>query len=274
MSGRERGTMRAERIQKRLAAAGLGSRRGIEALIRAGRVEVDGRVAELGQRITGREDVRIDRQPVELTPADGSPARAMLYYKPEGELCTRRDAAGRPTVFARLPEPDVGRWIGVGRLDINTSGLMLFCTDGDLANRLMHPSYGIEREYAVRVLGDVPAEAIERLLTGVELEDGAARFDSIEDAGGTGSNHWYRVILKEGRRREVRRLWASQAIRVSRLIRVRLGPVALPPGMRTGQLRPLGAPELHRLYQAVGLRRPRAPARAAGTGRAGRARRP
>jgi len=254
---------RGERLQKVLAAAGLGSRRGIEALIRAGRVRVDGRPAELGERVTGDEDIRIDEQPVQLGPR---PARALIYYKPEGELCTRRDPGGRPTVFERLPAPEAGRWIAVGRLDLNSSGLMLFTTDGELANRLMHPRYRVEREYAVRVLGEVSAEALNRLLTGVRLEDGPARLETIEEAGGSGANHWYRVTLREGRRREVRRLWESQGVTVSRLIRVRLGPLALPPGMRTGEIRSVGAAELDRLCTAAGLRRRRSGPRGRASG--------
>lgn len=252
---RRDGAAPGDRLQKVLAAAGLGSRRGIEALIRSGRVRVDGRPAELGQRVTGEEDIRIDEQPVQLGGRTGIPARALIYYKPEGELCTRHDPQGRPTVFERLPAPETGRWIAVGRLDINTSGLMLFTTDGELANRLMHPRYRVEREYAVRVLGEVSAEAINRLLTGVRLEDGPARLETIEDAGGSGANHWYRVTLQEGRRREVRRLWESQGITVSRLLRVRFGPLALPPGMRTGEMRSVGAAELDQLYAAAGLSR-------------------
>ncbi|HYW91918.1 MAG TPA: pseudouridine synthase [Gammaproteobacteria bacterium] len=266
MTRRERAP-RGDRLQKVLAAAGLGSRRGIESLIRAGRVHVDGRPAELGQRVRGDEDIRIDDQPVELGGRARPPARALIYYKPEGELCARRDPQGRPTVFDRLPRPEAGRWIAVGRLDLNTSGLMLFTTDGELANRLMHPRYRVEREYAVRVLGEVSAEVLNRLLTGVRLEDGPATLETIEDAGGSGANHWYRVTLREGRRREVRRMWESQGITVSRLIRVRLGPLALPPGMRTGEIRSMGAAELDHLYAAAGLgrRRSRRRRRASGT---------
>ena len=256
-----------ERLQKILARAGLGSRREIEDWIRAGRVAVNGRTARLGDQAGPRDRITIDGRPVRLQPAE---RRVILYHKPAGEVCTRRDPEGRPTVFRNLPRVKGGRWIAVGRLDLNTSGLMLFTTDGELANRLMHPSREIEREYAVRVLGQVPAEILDALQRGVQLEDGPARFESITDAGGEGANHWYHVVLKEGRYREVRRLWEAAGVTVSRLIRIRFGPVRLPRNLRTGHWRELGGRELDALLAAAGL----APARRRPVARTGRGRRP
>lgn len=217
--------MAAERLQKVLAQAGLGSRRAIEGWISAGRLHIDGVLAELGAQVTGTETITLDGQILTLAKAEAP--RVIAYHKPVGELCTRNDPEGRPTVFDQLPRLKQGRWIGVGRLDINTSGLLLFTTDGELANRLMHPSQQLEREYAVRVFGEVDGRILNRLLEGVQLEDGMARFLGLRDAGGSGANHWYHVILSEGRNREVRRLWESQGVQVSRLIRVRYGPIEL-----------------------------------------------
>ncbi len=230
----------AERLQKILARAGYGSRRQIEDWIRAGRISVNGSPAVLGLGVTGADRIEIDGRPVAVAIALGQPIpRTILYHKPVGELTTRADPEGRPTVFDKLPPLKTARWIAVGRLDFNTAGLLLLTTDGELANRLMHPSTEIEREYAVRVLGEVAAPVIERLLGGVELEDGRAAFGSIHDAGGSGANHWYHVTLKEGRNREVRRMWESQGVAVSRLIRVRFGPIGLPRELRPGRHRPL-----------------------------------
>jgi 23S rRNA pseudouridine2605 synthase len=249
-----------ERLQKLLARAGYGSRREIDSWIAAGRITVDGEVAQPGQRITGREHIRIDGRTIALAATVGrQKQRTLLYHKPVGELAARSDPQGRPTVFDNLPVIRTGRWISVGRLDLNTAGLLLFTTDGDLANRLMHPSYEIEREYAVRVLGDVGEQVIGHLLQGVELEDGMAAFDKIEDAGGRGVNHWYHVTLKEGRNREVRRLWESQGVQVSRLIRVRFGPISLPRGLRPGKYRELVRQEVTALYRSVGLKPPPVP---------------
>lgn len=245
-----------ERLQKVLARTGLGSRRHVEELIRAGRVEVDGRPAELGQKVSGRECIVVDGREVPVSKAEQTAAEVIAYHKPVGEVCSRSDPEGRRTVFSSLPRPRAGRWIGVGRLDINTAGLLLFTTDGELANRLMHPSQEIEREYAVRLLGEITPAMLERLVQGVQLEDGFARFTAIEESGGGGANRWFHVIIKEGRNREVRRLWESQGLMVSRLSRVRYGPVILERGLRPGKSRPLSAQELRQLYHSAGLKYP------------------
>ncbi len=244
---------RGERVQKVLAAAGLGSRREIEGWIKDGRVTVDGVAVGLGARMQRDAKVRVDGRPIAAKRLQESPCQVLIYHKPEGEVTTRRDPQGRSTVFDTLPRPGRGgRWIAVGRLDVSTSGLLLLTTDGELANSLMHPSAEVEREYAVRVLGHVPEEAIERLRQGVELDDGPAKFERIAEAGGEGANHWYHVVLREGRNREVRRLWESQGIQVSRLMRIRYGPVALPPGLRRGQFREATRAEIAALKEAAG----------------------
>ncbi len=209
----------AERLQKFLARMGLGSRRQIEDWIRQGRITVNGVVAQLGNQVNGAEKIQIDGRPIQVRPF-GQRRRVLAYYKPVGEVTSRHDPEGRPTIFEHLPLLRDSRWVAVGRLDLNTQGLLLLTNDGELANRLMHPSSQIEREYAVRVLGEVPLEMLKRLREGVALEDGVARFDEIREAGGEGANHWYHVILREGRHREVRRLWESQGVTVSRLTRV------------------------------------------------------
>ncbi len=241
-----------ERIQKLLARHGLGSRREIEQWIRAGRVRVNGAPAQLGGCIGPGDVVEVDGRRLRLLREEKArPSRVLAYHKPVGEVCSRDDPRGRPTVFARLPRLARGRWIAVGRLDINTSGLLLFTTDGDLANRLMHPRTGVEREYAVRVRGEVTPEMLAHLRRGVMLEDGEAAFVRIVHAGGRGSNHWYHVVLREGRKREVRRLWESQGLQVSRLIRVRYGPVALPRGLRAGHWRELDEREIRALIETT-----------------------
>lgn len=227
----------------------------MERWIEEGRVTVDGRTARLGDRVRPGQRLCIDGRlvPVSvLTPK----ARVLLYHKPEGEVTTRDDPQGRPTVFDNLPALRHGRWIAVGRLDVNSSGLLLFTTDGELAHRLMHPSAEVEREYAVRVLGPVAREALQRLTDGVALEDGPARFESITDAGGSGANHWYHVVVREGRNREVRRMWDAIGAKVSRLIRVRYGAVRLPRLLRTGRSADLGTEEMTALFQSVGLKAP------------------
>jgi 23S rRNA pseudouridine2605 synthase len=250
----------AERLQKVLARAGYGSRRQIESWITAGRITVDGTLAELGQSVTGQETIAIDGRPVSVSAAiNRITHRTLVYHKPVGELTARSDPEGRPTVFDHLPVMKTGRWISVGRLDLNTAGLLLLTSDGELANRLMHPSYEIEREYAVRVLGKVEAPVFDQLLKGVPLEDGVAAFTSLRDAGGRGANHWYHVTLKEGRNREVRRLWESQGVKVSRLSRVRFGPIGLPRKLRPGRYQELTRQEVDALYHAVDLRPPRIP---------------
>lgn len=240
----------AERIQKVLANAGIGSRRQIEAWIEAGRIRVDGRPASIGQPLEGGERVTVDGKPVRLRPA--KTFRTIVYNKPAGEVCTRDDPEGRPTVFRRLPRLHGARWIAVGRLDINTTGLLIFTTDGELANSLMHPSSEIERRYAVRVLGEPSEEALRRLTSGVELEDGPARFESVEPGGGQGANRWYLVSISEGRNREVRRLWEAVGLTVSRLIRTGYGPIDLGPRLEQGKFRNLDENELAAIYRAVG----------------------
>jgi 23S rRNA pseudouridine2605 synthase len=224
----------------------------MERWIEAGRVSVDGNIANLGDRVQPGQTIRVDGQIVRHT--DTAPRRRILVYnKPEGELCTHSDPAGRPTVFEHFPRLRRGRWISVGRLDFNTSGLLLITNDGELANQLMHPSSEIEREYAVRVQGEVSDSMIRQLKQGVDLEDGPARFTSIRDAGGEGVNRWYRVTLGEGRNREVRRMWDAVGARVSRLIRVRFGPVELPRGLSQGHWEDLDERAARKLLATVGL---------------------
>lgn len=228
----------AERLQKVLAGLGLGSRREIEDWIRAGRVTVNGRPAELGMRAAPNDELAIDGRPVRRQAAIANTETTVLgYHKPVGEVTTRKDPAGRPTVFDRLPTPPSGRWIVVGRLDVNTSGLLLFTTDGELAHRLMHPSSEVEREYLVRVRHQPDAATLARLEQGVQLEDGWARFDRIAAERTTDGHAWFRVVLHEGRNREVRRLWMAVGYEVSRLIRLRYGPVELPRDLRPGEAR-------------------------------------
>jgi len=243
----------AERLQKFLAQAGYGSRREIENWIREGRISVNERPAELGISVTAEDRIRVDGRLVSAASQTPRPPRTMAYHKPAGELTTRKDAEGRPTVFDNLPKIRSGRWISVGRLDFNTAGLLLVTTDGELAHRLMHPSWEIEREYAVRVLGEADEAILQRLQEGVMLEDGMAAFTSIKDAGGQGINHWYHVTVREGRNREVRRMWESQGLQVSRLIRIRFGPVSLHRSLRAGRFQDLTAEELAALYAAVKL---------------------
>lgn len=231
-----------ERLQKALAAAGLGSRRAIEEWIRAGRIRVNGEVAQLGARVAAGDRVTIDDRPVAWESAAASGVTAVLgYHKPLGEVTTRHDPQGRPTVFDRLPAPPAGRWIVVGRLDVNTSGLLLFTNDGALAHRLMHPSSEVEREYLVRVRAQPTPETLAELRRGVQLEDGWARFDRIEPVNASDGHAWFRVVLHEGRNREVRRLWSAVGHEVSRLTRLRYGPVTLPEDLRAGQARLLPA---------------------------------
>ena len=225
-----------EKLQKVLARAGHGSRREIETMISAGRVSVDGKLATLGDRVESSASIkiRVDGHLVSVAESTTEVCRVLAYYKPEGELCTRNDPEGRPTVFDRLPKLRGARWIAVGRLDVNTCGLLLFTTDGELANRLMHPSREVEREYAVRVFGAIDDDKIRQLSRGVQLEDGPASFKTLKFTGGEGINQWYTVTLTEGRNREVRRLWESVGVQVSRLIRTRYGDITLPKGLPRG----------------------------------------
>ena len=241
-----------EKIQKVLARSGFGSRRMMEDWIEAGRVSVNGSISQLGDRVSDGDDLRVDGRLVAFQTEEESIRRVVLYYKPEGEVCTRTDPQGRPTVFDQLPVLKEQRWVAIGRLDINSQGLMLFTTDGDLANRLMHPSSQIEREYAVRVHGEVTPETLQRLKTGILLMDGEAHFDEIIDAGGEGTNHWYHVILREGRKREVRRMWESQGVQVSRLIRVRYGSIQLPRNLKAGRYIELEKEVIDQLAESCG----------------------
>ncbi|MGC3874947.1 23S rRNA pseudouridine(2605) synthase RluB [Halomonas sp. GXIMD04776] len=242
-----------EKLQKVLARAGLGSRREMETAISAGRVKVNGQVATLGDRIEARDKVTFDDRPLNLRGAEEVPRRVIMYNKPEGELCTRKDPEGRRTVFERLPRLKGERWIAIGRLDINTSGLLLFTTDGELANRLMHPSTQVEREYAVRVMGEVKREQVVAMVEGVMLEDGPARFTDVQEFGGEGINTWFHVVIMEGRNREVRRLWESQGLTVSRLKRVRYGNIFIDKRAKAGEWVELTQDEIDDLSNLAGL---------------------
>lgn len=243
----------AERIQKLLAQTGIGSRREIEGWIKEGRIRVNNRTAKLGDTITSEDKVTVDSRLIRFKKAGPAAPRVLIYNKPEGRICSRKDPEGRPTVYQALPKVQGARWIAVGRLDLNSSGLMLFSTDGELANRLMHPSNQVQRVYAVRVLGEVSDEHIETLKQGVELDDGMAAFQRIDDAGGEGANHWYHVTLKEGRQREVRRLWEHLGFKVSRLIRIQYGPITLPRNLRSDKTQELSPDEVKMLFDSLGM---------------------
>jgi 23S rRNA pseudouridine2605 synthase len=243
----------AERIQKLLAAAGFGSRRRIEEWLAAGRLAVNGRIAGLGDKAEPTDSFELDGKRLDLPVSTTSSANAcsvLLYHKPVGEVTTRSDPQGRPTVFERLPPPSTGRWIVVGRLDVNTSGLLLFTNDGALAHRLMHPSSEVEREYRVRLRGTPSAAVLERLRRGVVLDDGPANFDRIEAESTEGSHSWYRVCLHEGRNREVRRLFEHEGFVVSRLSRIRYGPLELPGDLRGGDHIRLKSADIEALRRA------------------------
>jgi len=243
----------AERIQKILSRAGYGSRREIERWVKAGEVTVNGAVATTGQAIDETDKVVLRGQLLKLATKLKAKPQVLLYHKKIGEICSRSDPEGRPTVFDKLPKLSSGRWIQVGRLDINTDGLMLFTTDGELANRLMHPSYEIERQYSSRILGKVTDEHIENLTAGVMLEDGKAKFTRISFAGGEGANRWYNVALNEGRNREVRRLWESQDLIVSRLRRISYGGIELKRSLKPGNYEDLNVRAMRVLYERVKL---------------------
>ena len=238
------------KLQKVLADAGIGSRRDMEELILAGRVSVNGMPAHIGQRIGPNDQVRINGRMLQRKVA-AMPPRVLLYHKPSGEISSRDDPGHRPTVFGRLPRLKGARWVAVGRLDFNTEGLLIFTTSGDIANRLMHPRYGWEREYAVRILGRIDEAQARQLLDGVNLDDGVARFNSLEDVGGDGANHWYRVTLSEGRNREIRRIFDALGLVVSRLARIRFGPIGLPEGLARARYVELSEAEVRRLQQLM-----------------------
>lgn len=246
-----------DRIQKVLANAGVASRREVERWIKLGRIVVNGQPAKLGDQLEGGEKVLLDGRPVKIL-APGHERKAYsVYYKPVGQVTSRNDPEGRKTIFSELKPPRQGRWISVGRLDINTSGLLLLTSDGELAHRLMHPSYEIPREYAVRLMGELTKEQLSQLSQGVDLDDGLAKFDKVSRDGGDGRNIWYRVTLHEGRNREIRRVFEKLNIPVSRLIRVRYGPIKLG-SMRRGESRSLSAGEIVALYKSVGHTAPTA----------------
>nr|VFK63477.1 MAG: 23S rRNA pseudouridine2605 synthase [Candidatus Kentron sp. TC] len=265
-----------EKLQKVLAEAGLGSRRLLEGWIEAGRVSVNGVKAKLGARVRITDRIRVDGREIFRSPPATERLRVLRYHKPVGEICSRTDLKGRPSVFDRLPNISRGRWVAIGRLDVNTCGLLLFTNMGELANRLMHPSSGMEREYAVRVLawdwetdtprsgkdrryavknkeGGVAPDVVGRLRKGIRLDDGLARFEHIMDAGGEGQNHWYHVIIKEGKTHEVRRLWEAVGLRVSRLIRIRYGPIRLQRELHPGRCEELSTKETEELAKSVGF---------------------
>jgi 23S rRNA pseudouridine2605 synthase len=255
-AGEEPNELKGERLQKVLANAGVASRREIERMISAGRIRVNGEVASLGDRIEtdANNKIELDERVIGNKRLAGpEERRTIIYNKPEGELVTRHDPEGRATIFSRLPKLKQGRWISIGRLDINTSGLLLLTTDGELANRLMHPSKAIEREYAVRVLGTIEEDHLKQLTAGIELEDGSARFEEVVVSGGTGANRWFHVVIIEGRQREVRRLWEAVGAQVSRLKRVRFGSVILDSSVKAGQNRDLTERESKTLLELVGM---------------------
>ena len=249
-----------QRLHKLLALQGLGSRRDMEELIASGRVTVNGEIAKVGVGVTQYDIVRIDSRPVRLSFEVELP-QVLIYHKPEGEIVSQDDPEGRASVFDKLPKIKQGKWIAIGRLDMNTSGLLIFTNSGDLANRFMHPRYEVEREYAVRIFGELTEEQMGMLTQGIELEDGPAAFDSISAQGGEGANHWYQVILREGRNREVRRLFEAFQLPVSRLMRVRFGPVNLPPRVKRGQMLKLEQKTVVDLLEWAGLEVPKAPLR-------------
>lgn len=249
-----------QRLHKLLALAGLGSRRDMEELIASGRITINGKTAEVGAGVVPTDVVRLDSRPLRL-PFEPELPRVLLYHKPEGEIVSQDDPEKRSTVFDKLPHIRGGKWIAIGRLDMNTSGLLMFTTSGELANHFMHPRYEVEREYAVRIFGELTEGQMLQLTQGIELEDGPASFDLIQPQGGEGSNHWYQVVLREGRNREVRRLFEAFQLPVSRLIRVRFGPVNLPPRLKRGMMLELEPKEIKGLLEWAGLPVPKGPPR-------------
>ena len=251
-----------QKLHKVLAQAGLGSRRTMEEWIREGKVTVNGELAVIGTRVKPSDTIRIGKKTVRW-PATHRLPRVLVYHKPEGEIVSHDDPEGRASVFEQLPDLRGAKWLAVGRLDYNTSGLLIFTTSGELANRMMHPRFAVEREYAVRIVGQLGAAQIQRLKTGIPLSDGLAMCDSVVDEGGEGTNHWYRIVLREGRNRVVRRLFEALGLTVSRLIRVRFGVVALPPRLKRGQVTSLPAGEVKRLLEWLDEVRDPAPNREA-----------
>jgi 23S rRNA pseudouridine2605 synthase len=243
-----------EKLQKVLARAGFGSRREIEGWIIKGRVRVNGKVATIGDRVEDSDKIVVDGKKLAPQKKIREDRRVLLYNKPEDEICTRNDPEGRATVFDKLPHLRHGRWVAIGRLDINTSGLLLFTTDGELANKLMHPSSQIEREYAVRVMGDVTPAMVEQMHAGLIIDGNLCRFTDIQHYGGEGVNQWYHVVLREGRNREVRKLWESQGLKVSRLKRVRFGPLFIPSTVKRGKYEELPKVELDKLLKSVDIK--------------------
>ena len=235
-----------QKLHKVLAQAGIGSRRMMEEWIREGKITVNGGVAGIGARVVPSDMIRIGRRIVRWPGTHRLP-RVLVYHKPEGEIVSHDDPEGRTSVFERLPQLRGAKWLAVGRLDYNTSGLLLFTTSGELANRMMHPRFAVEREYAVRIVGQLKPDQLTRLTAGIDLSDGTAKCESVQDEGGEGTNHWYRIVLREGRNRVVRRLFEALGLTVSRLMRVRFGVVALPPRLKRGQVSPLPPSEVKRL---------------------------
>jgi 23S rRNA pseudouridine2605 synthase len=240
-----------QKLQKVLAQAGFGSRRAMEELVRAGRVTINGEPARIGARVGSSDVIRVEGRLVRA-PELQRVSRVLLYHKPEGEIVSRDDPAGRASVFDRLPPLRGARWLAVGRLDYNTSGLLILTSDGELANRMMHPRYGLQREYAVRLRGKLSPDQIARLRSGIELGDGKAQCESVAEGGGEGANRWYRIVISEGRNRVVRRLFEALGLAVSRLMRVRFGPVVLPPHLKRGQYVELPPREVHALLASLG----------------------
>ncbi|KXW56288.1 pseudouridine synthase [Ferrovum sp. PN-J185] len=245
----------AQKLHKILAQSGLGSRRDMETLIEDGQVFVNGEVATVGTRIVPTDVVKVGRRIIQLNFSEEIP-RVLLYYKPEGEIVSRDDPQGRPSVFSALPRIRGSKWINIGRLDFNTSGLLIFTNNGDLANRLMHPSFDIEREYAVRLVGEMSEENLKQSCKEILLEDGPAQFEWVRDMGGEGTNHWYQVAIKEGRNREVRRMFESMNLMVSRLLRTRFGIIQLPPRLKRGQFLELKPEQVKQIIEWVGISKP------------------
>lgn len=254
---------RSEKLHKMLANAGVGSRRDMEDLIESGVVTVNGEIAKVGDRVRPADEVRVRGRQIKLVWEEPLP-KVMIYHKEEGEIVSRDDPEGRPSVFDKLPRLKGQRWISVGRLDFNTEGLMIFTTSGELANRLSHPRYEVEREYAVRVLGELSQEQMDQLTSGLELEDGVAEVESIHSLGGEGANQWYQIVIKEGRNREVRRMFEAIGLTVSRLIRVRFGPVAMPSKVKRGMFLDLTDSQVRDLLTWCGLEADQPPTKPSG----------